>query len=317
LPRWTRDDIPVQSGRIVIITGGNSGLGLQTALALARKGARVLATSRSMERAREVAGQIAGAAGNGTVDFEQLDLADLASVRAFAGRVLERSEGVDVLINNAGVMAIPARRTTPDGFELQLGTNYLGHFALTGLLVPALLTRPGARVVTLTGGAYGTARIRFDDLQAERKYNPWRAYAQSKLANVLFMLELDRRARARSLDLTSVAAHPGLAKTNLQHAGPTLGRKSMQTAGARLTRFMYQPAEQGALTTLYGATSPDVAGGGLYQPDGFLHLRGYPMRARLAKRALDEDVARRLWELSEQLTGVQFTLDKDGAAGRP
>jgi len=316
VPTWTRDDIPDQSGRVIVVTGGNSGLGLETAIALARKGARVIATSRSMERAREASKRIATEVGNGMVDFEQLDLADLASVRAFAGRVLERGEGVDVLINNAGVMAVPDRHTTADGFELQLGTNYLGHFALTALLLHALLARPGARVVTMTGGAYGTARIRFDDLQAERKYNPWSAYAQSKLASVLFMLELDRRARNESLDLVSVAAHPGLAKTNLQYAGPTVGRKSMQTAGARLSRFLYQSAEQGALSSLYAATSPDVTGGSLYYPNGFLHLRGYPIQARLAKRALDEEVGRRLWEVSEQLTDSQFTPDEHGAAAR-
>jgi NAD(P)-dependent dehydrogenase (short-subunit alcohol dehydrogenase family) len=231
--RWTRDDIPDQSGRIIVLTGGNSGLGLETTLTLAGKGARVIATARSMDRAREVADRIAEGSASGTVEFEQLDLADLASVRTFAGRMLERGDGIDVLVNNAGVMAVPDRRLTADGFELQLGTNYLGHFALTGLLLPALLARPGARVVTMTGGAYGTAKIRFDDLQGERKYSAWGAYAQSKLASVLFMLELDRRARARPLDLVSVAAHPGLAKTNLQYAGPTLGRKSMQTACRR------------------------------------------------------------------------------------
>ena len=313
---WTQNDIPDQSGRLVVVTGGNSGLGLETVVALARKGARVLATARSTERAAEAAGEIARRADGASVEFDRLDLADLASVRAFAGRVLERGEGIDVLVNNAGVMGVPQRRTTADGFELQLGTNYLGHFALTALLMPALLARPAARVVTMTGGAYGTANIRFDDLQGEQKYNPWTAYAQSKLASVLFMLELDRRARARGLELVSVAAHPGLARTNLQYTGPTLGGKSMQTAGARLTRFLYQPADQGALSSLYAATSPDVTGGSLYQPDGFLHLRGHPRRAEIAKRALDADVARRLWEVSEELTGFELALDETDAAAR-
>ena len=251
---------------------------------------------------------MANEAPDGTVDFELLDLADLASVRAFAGRVIERGEGIDALVNNAGVMGFPERHTTADGFELQFGTNYLGHFALTALLLPALRARPGARVVTMTGGSYGSAKLDFDDLQNEKKYSPWRVYMQSKLASVLFMRELDRRARAASLDLVSVAAHPGLAKTNLQYAGPTLGGKSMKTAGARLTRGLYQPAAQGALSPLYAATSPDVTSGSLYLPDGFLHVRGYPTRGEIRKRALDVDAAKRLWDVSQQLTGVEFAL---------
>jgi NAD(P)-dependent dehydrogenase (short-subunit alcohol dehydrogenase family) len=319
VPHWTRDDIPDQSGRIVLLTGGNSGLGLETALALASKGARVIATTRTMARAREVADRIAAESGSGTVEFELLDLADLASVRALAGRILERGEGVDVLVNNAGVMAAPQRRTTADGFELQLGTNHLGHFALTCLLLPALLVRPRARVVTVTSYDAGIGRIRFDDLQAERKYRPWDAYSASKLATMLFALELDRRARARSIGLVSVAAHPGVAKTNLQYAGPRLGRRTVQTAGVRAFRFLFQPAERGALPSLYAATSPDVSGGALYGPDGFSHLRGYPTRTRIPKRALDADVARRLWDVSEELTGVAFTLelDRHGASAVP
>lgn len=311
MPRWTRDDIPDQSGRIILLTGGNSGLGLEAALGLARKGARVIATTRSMERAREVADRIAAESGEGTVEFEQLDLADLASVRALADRILERGQGVDVLVNNAGIMAVPDRRTTADGFELQLGTNYLGHFALTGLLLPTLLARPGARVVSITSYDAAFGKIRFDDLQWEAKYNPWSAYSQSKLATMLFALELDRRVRARSLDLVSVAAHPGLARTNLQYAGPTLGRKSMQTAGARATRFMYQPPEKGVLSALYAATAPDVTGGTLYGPGGRSHLRGDPKQAKPSKRALDEEAARRLWDVSEELTGVGFTAELD------
>jgi NAD(P)-dependent dehydrogenase (short-subunit alcohol dehydrogenase family) len=303
---WTQDDIPDQSGRTVVVTGASSGLGLEAALALARKGGRVIGTSRSEERGRAALSQIRDALPGATVEFEQLDVADLASVRAFAGRVLAEAGPIDVLLNNAGVMAVPERRTTVDGFELHFGTNHLGPFALTGLLLPALLARPGARVVMVTSNIYTRGKIAFDDLQAKKKYRIWDAYGQSKLANVLFTHELNRRARDRNLDLVSVAAHPGIAKTNLQYAGPALGKRSVASAMSRLLRRFGQPAEQGALPLLHAATAPDIEGGTLYGPDGRGQVRGYPKQVSMAARALDDDVASRLWAVSEELTGVTF-----------
>jgi NAD(P)-dependent dehydrogenase (short-subunit alcohol dehydrogenase family) len=305
MPQWTQDDVPDQSGRTALITGANSGLGLQAALALARKGARVIGTSRSVERGQAALSRIRDEAPAATVQFEQLDVADLASVRTFAGRLREDIDRIDVLINNAGVMAVPERRTTADGFELHLGTNHLGAFALTGLLLP-LLVEPGTRVVAVTSAYYSRSKIFFDDLQAQKKYTVWPFYGQSKLANVLFMRELDRRARAAQLGLVSVAAHPGVAKTNLQYAGPALGTWSMAGMMSRLMRRFGQPAEQGVLPVLYAATASDVDSGSLYGPDGRGQVRGYPKLVPLAPAGLDEDAAARLWDVSEELTGVTF-----------
>ena len=210
-------------------------------------------------------------------------------------------------MNSAGVMGVPQRLTTKDGFELQFGTNHLGHFALTGLLLPGLLKRPGARVVTVSSLAHEQGRIHFGDLQGEQSYGPWTAYSQSKLANLLFALELDRRARTRGLDLLSVAVHPGVSATNLQIAGPRLGHQGLRTR-CRLffVRRIGQSAARGASPSLYAATAPEVVGGGFYGPDGPGQLRGNPTRVLPASGALDEQIARRLWEVSERLTGIRF-----------
>ena len=303
---WTHDDMPDQSGRTTVVTGANSGLGLEAALALARKGARVIGTSRSSERGDAARTRVRDLVPRAEVEFEQLDVADLASVRAFAERLRTRVDRIDVLINNAGVMAIPERRTTADGFELHFGTNHLGAFALTGLLFP-LLAHSGARVVMITSNYYTRSKIRFDDLQAEKKYRVWPAYGQSKLANVLFMRELDRRSRAAGVGLVSVAAHPGIAQTNLQFAGPSLGKWSVAGLMSRLLRRIGQSAEQGVLPVLYAATAPGVEGGRLFGPDGRGQVRGYPKQLAIAPSALDDDAARRLWAVSEELTGVTFS----------
>lgn len=315
MPRWTQADIPDQSGRTAVVTGANSGLGLVAATALARKGARVIGTSRKSERGERALAQIRAEVPDANVEFEQLDVADLASVRAFADRLRARLGRVDVLINNAGVMAIPERRTTADGFELHLGTNHLGAFALTGLLLP-LLAHPGARVVLVTSAYYSRSKIRFDDLQAEERYRVWPAYGQSKLANVLFMRELDRRSRAAGSGLVSVAAHPGVAQTNLQFAGPSLGRWSVAGMMSRLMRRIGQPAEQGVLPVLYAGTAAGVEGGNLYGPDGRGQVKGYPKLLAIAPAALDDDVARRLWSVSEQLTGVSFDPSDSSSPAR-
>jgi NAD(P)-dependent dehydrogenase (short-subunit alcohol dehydrogenase family) len=297
--KWTAADIPDQSGRVAVVTGANSGLGLSTARELARAGADVVMAVRNVAKGEQAMAEISGDA-----RLEQLDLASLDNVRAFAERF--SGERIDMLINNAGVMA-PPRRTTVDGFESQFGTNHLGHFALTGLLLPKLLAAPDPRVVTLSSGAHRMGTIHFDDLQGERRYNNWLWYGQSKLANLMFALELNRRASAAGSELVSVAAHPGYAATNLQSAGPaTWYEKGIM---AVTNRLVAQSGDMGALPTLYAATVPGLAGGSFVGPDGFLEQRGYPHLVTGKKSAYDEDVARRLWEVSEELTGVRYSFD--------
>jgi NAD(P)-dependent dehydrogenase (short-subunit alcohol dehydrogenase family) len=301
--KWTTDRIPDQSGRTAVVTGANSGLGLITARELARAGADVVLACRNVEKGASAKSEIEAAAPNATVELEDLDLGSLESVRAFAERFRRGGAGLDLLVNNAGVMA-PPRRETADGFELQIGTNHLGHFALTGLLIGAMEDREDARVVTLTSGAHRMGHIAFDDLQAERGYRRWRAYGQSKLANLLFALELDRRLRAAGSKVKSLAAHPGYAATNLQSAAaPLVDRVVMVVTNAVLA----QSAERGALPQLYAATQPGLEGGAFVGPDGFQEQRGHPQLVRPHNReAYDEDIARRLWELSEELTGVSW-----------
>ena len=240
------------------------------------------------------------------VRLDRLDLADLASVRTFAADFSAEHDGLDILLNNAGVMAIP-RRETADGFEMQFGTNHLGHFALTGLLLDSLLARPGARVVTVSSEAARIGRIRFDDLQGSRRYGKWTAYGQAKLSNQLFALELDRRATDRGVDLVSVAAHPGYAATNLQAVGPRMSGSSIMERINDLGNLVFaQPAADGALPSLYGATAPGVRGGQYFGPDRFFGMRGHPKPASFVPAARDPDTARRLWEVSEKLTGIRF-----------
>jgi NAD(P)-dependent dehydrogenase (short-subunit alcohol dehydrogenase family) len=305
--KWTAEQIPDQAGRVAIVTGANSGLGLVTARELARAGAHVVLACRDTEKGESVAREI----GVPTEQVEKLDLGSLESVKAFAKRYRASHQGLDLLINNAGVMA-PPRRETADGFELQLGTNHLGHFALTGLLIPAMQGRADARVVTVSSGAHRTGHIAFDDLQGERSYNRWRAYGQSKLANLLFALELDRRLRAAGSSVRSLCAHPGYAATNLQSAAaPTLDRLVMKLTNLVLA----QDVEMGALPLLYAATQPGLEGGAFVGPDGILEQRGHPKLVHAHNReASDEEIARRLWEVSEELTGVRFELGAPAAA---
>jgi NAD(P)-dependent dehydrogenase (short-subunit alcohol dehydrogenase family) len=302
--QWTAQDIPDQAGRTVVITGANSGIGLIAARELARHGARVVLAVRDEERGRRAAATIDGAA-----EVRRLDLAELASVHAFA----EGWSGkLDVLINNAGVMAVPKSRTK-DGFELQIGTNHLGHFALTNLLLPHVTDR----VVTVSSGAHRMGRIQLDDLNWERhRYWRWRAYGQAKLANLLFTSELQRRLAAAGSAIRAVAAHPGYAATNLQsHTGSRLQNGAMAIGN----RLFAQSGEMGALPTLYAATQ-DIAGNSFAGPDGPGEQRGHPTLVGRSKAALDEQTARELWELSERLTGVSFPLmsaRSTPAAGAP
>jgi len=306
---WTADGIPGQSGRTVLVTGGNSGLGYQTVLPLARKGARVLLGARDRARGTAALERLGAEAPGSRAELAQFDLADLASVERFAAGFLAGGEGLDLLINNAGVMAIPHRETTAQGYERQFGTNHLGHFALTGRLLPALAGRPGSRVVTVSSNQHKRAAgIDFGDLQGEHGYRPWGAYAQSKLANAMFVLELGRRLRAAGLDTVSAGAHPGFAHTNLQITGPRSGGVSLTARGMGLaTRLLAQPARDGALPTLYAATAAGVHGGDYFGPDGPGEMRGHhPKRVRFSAAAHDQAAAARLWAVSEELTGVTF-----------
>ncbi len=305
---WTAADMPDQHGRVAIVTGANSGLGFVTARELARAGARVLVASRSADKGESAAARIVSAVPGSAVEAAILDLADLESVREFAAAGPDR---LDLLINNAGVMAAP-RRVTRDGFESQFATNHLGHFALTGLLLGRLLAAPAPRVVTVSSTMHRGGAIDFDDLQSERKYSRWGAYSQSKLANLMFCFELQRRAVEAGTALLSMAAHPGYAATNLQAAGTDrFYERWFMAIGNRL---FAQSAEMGALPTLYAATYPDLPGGTYVGPGGRSEQRGYPKVVSAAGKAYDEQAWRRLWEVSEALTGVHYEFDSHPAA---
>jgi len=290
--KWTAQDLPNLEDRTYVVTGANSGLGLATARALGRAGARVVLAVRDVAKGESAAASIEGRA-----EVRHLDLADLASIEAFADGW---DEGLDVLVNNAGVMAVPERRTQ-DGFELQIGTNHLGHFALTNRLLP----RIGDRVITVSSGMHRVGSIRLDDLNWERGgYRRWRAYNQSKLANLLFVSELQRRLDAVGSSVHSLAAHPGYAATNLQSHSESRANATFLAIGNRL---IGQSEDMGALPTLYAATR-DLPGDSYVGPDGFQELRGYPTLVGRSRAARDAETARRLWDLSEQLTGVSFPL---------
>jgi NAD(P)-dependent dehydrogenase (short-subunit alcohol dehydrogenase family) len=303
-PDWTASDIPDLHGRRALVTGVTGDLGRETARELARAGAQVVLAARDETRLAEVARVLAGDLPEARLDTVRVDLADLSSVRQAAESVLKRTETLDILVNNAGVMATPPRRTA-DGFELQLGTNHFGHFALTGLLMPALGT---ARVVTVSSQMHRAAlRAPLGDPREHGRYQKWVAYGESKLANLLFMRELDRRARAAGLSLTSVAAHPGYASTHLQTSGPQLGGKSLSSrVMATATPVLGQPPEMGALPSLYAATYPGLPGGTYVGPSRWMEMRGTPKVVTMSRAARDEKAAARLWELSEEATGVTF-----------
>src|SRR4051794_22576939 len=303
---WSTADIPSQQGRVAVVTGTNSGLGFVTARELARAGATVLMTSRDPARGADAEQRLRTAVPGADVRLESLDLASMGSIRAFAGRVSAAYDGVDVLVNNAGVMAIP-RATTADGFEMQLGTNHLGHFALTGLLLPTLLKRPGSRVVTVSSAAHKVGTINFDDLLGHKSYFSWRAYAQSKLANLLFAYELQRRLAASKATTISIAAHPGYASTNLQAVGPQQSGNKVMGLLMNLGNVAFgQSADDGALPQLYAATAPDVEGGAFYGPSRMMETRGAPKRVNSTSRSKDLSLAARLWSVSEDLTDIRY-----------
>jgi len=303
--KWTTERIPSQAGKTALITGANSGIGYQTALELARHGAHVLLGCRNEAKGQAALERLRREAPGASAEVVQLDMASLASIRAFAAAFPGRGIALDLLINNAGVMALPKRELTEDGFERQFGTNHLGHFALTGLLLPALLAAPAPRVVTVASLAHRTGKIEFDNLQRERGYEGWDAYNASKLANILFAKELDRRARAAHSRLLSVAVHPGVSTTSIFENGP--GTTNLKAIMVKLLApVLMQNDEAGALPTLYAATSPAAHGGEYIGPDGFGELKGSPVVVQPRPQALDVAVGERLWAVSEELTGVHY-----------
>jgi NAD(P)-dependent dehydrogenase (short-subunit alcohol dehydrogenase family) len=303
---WTAADLPDLTGKVFVVTGGNSGLGLETARELARKGGHVVIACRDTGKAAAALDDLRASAPKVSAEAMRLDLASLASVRAFADAFRGGHTRLDALCNNAGVMALPYRKTA-DGFEMQLGTNHLGHFALTGCLLDVLRATPGARVVNVSSTMHRIGRMRFDDLQSERSYAKWPAYGQSKLANLLFTYELARRAEKATLNLTSVAAHPGYAATNLQTAGPRMeGAALMERLSLLGNRLFAQTAAMGALPTIYAAAAPGVRGGDYYGPSSVGEMWGSPKQVRSSGRSRDLEAAARLWRVSEELTGVSF-----------
>ena len=295
-------EIPSQFGRTAVVTGATGGLGYETALALAKAGSEVILTGRDDQKGQSAIEKISREVTGAKVNYEHLDLASLASVAEFSQRMHVR-QSLDLLINNAGVMALPRRQTTADGFEMQFGTNHLGHFALTARLMPLLRRTSGPKVVSVSSLAHRTGFIDFDDLQSARVYSPWKAYGQSKLACLMFALELQRRSDAAGWDLISNAAHPGFARTNLFASGPG-GLISLATDFA--APLFGHSAADGARPILFAATSLEAKPGGYYGPGGFSELRGAPARALIMPQARDASAAARLWDVSGKLTGTSF-----------
>ncbi len=306
MERWTAGNMPSLTGKTVIVTGGNGGLGYEAALRFAQKGAQVVIACRDQAKGKAALERIRASASDAQVEAMPLDLAQLASIRAFVDSFLERPGRVDILCNNAGVMALPYRKTA-DGFEMQIGTNHLGHFALTSLLLGCLLEAPEPRIVTVSSQFHRAGKIAFDDLHSERRYRKWGAYAQSKLANLLFTYELQRRlAQAESL-AKAVACHPGYASTDLQMAGPRMeGSSIMERLSLASNKIFAQSPASGALPTLYAATSSDVRSGDYIGPDGFGEMSGSPKKTRSSARSYDQAMAKKLWSVSEELTGENF-----------
>lgn len=303
---WTSEDAPDQAGKLVVITGANSGLGLESTRMLAAKGATVVMACRNVEKGAQAAASVRARVPTAQLEVMALDLGSLENIEAFATALAAKHPRVDVLMNNAGVM-VPPYTKTADGFELQLGTNHLGHFALTARVLPLLEAAPSPRVVNTSSNAHKFGRIRFDDLQSEKGYSKWPAYGQSKLANLLFTYELERRLRRSGKKTLSVAAHPGYAATNLQTAGAKLEGSSLGEAFMKVgNALLAQSAERGALPQVYAAVHPDVQGGQYFGPDGLLEMAGFPRVVQSNAASRDEAVAQRLWQVSEQLTRVAF-----------
>ncbi|KQT57115.1 short-chain dehydrogenase [Methylobacterium sp. Leaf456] len=304
---WTSADIPPQAGRVALVTGASSGIGYETALALAGAGARVLLAVRDPAKGARVAAAIVRIHPGADLTVREIDTARLASVRACAEALRDDGETIDLLVLNAGIAAVPTREESVDGFERQLATNYLGHFALTGLLLPALGLSPETRIVAVASLAHRSGTIRFDDPHWREGYGPQKAYRQTKLAMLMFALEMERRLRRAGRPERALAAHPGLALTDVFRRGDRAGT-IQRMAGRVLFSLVGQPAARGALPTLYAATAPEARGGGYYGPDGLWEARGAPKPARILPHASDETDAARLWAMSEAMTGMRFEL---------
>lgn len=311
---WSSEQIPDQSGRLAVVTGANSGIGLVTARDLAGKGAKVIVacrdTSKGEKAVEKMRHKLGAGGGDADLEIRAIDLADLGSVREFAaGMIADHPDGIDLLVNNAGVMA-PPRQETAEGYELQFGTNHLGHFALTGLLFDELKKKPDSRVVTVSSNAHKMGKMNFDDLQSKQRYMRWSAYGQSKLANLIFAIDLQKRIDEAGLQMKSMAAHPGLSATNLWSAGT--GRaggiiSAISTPIMTVSNNLFaQDAEHGALPTLYAATVPDLAGGSYIGPDGIGEMRGSPTIVAPRRVAHNTEFADKLWEKSVELTGVEY-----------
>lgn len=304
MKNWTASNIPQMNGGLAVITGSTEGIGFEDALALSSAGWNVIMMGRNPQKGAESIARILQMNPKAKVSFEKIDLADLSSIKAFVSRMISRAEAINLLINNAGVMTPPKRLETADGFELQFGTNHLGHFALTAQLLPLLRQSPGARVVTVSSIANREGVINFDDLQSTASYVPQKAYSQAKLANLMFALELQRQSEKHGWGIRSIASHPGVSRTNLLITGA--GRWSASGMARTFLPFLFQPSAQGALPTLYAATSPEARGGLYYGPNKMSEIRGFPAIAKIPAQAEDVNVSLKLWEISQRLANVKF-----------
>lgn len=308
---WSEADIPDLSGRRILVTGGASGIGLEAARALAEHGAEILIADRNEIAGRAALGRIREGKPDARVQFRALDLGSLAAVSAFATEVLEEGRSIDVLINNAGIQPIAERRVSADGFELAFGIGHLGHFALTARLMPLLRASPDARIVTVSSLVHGNGRFDWDDLQMEKGYEPQRAYSQTKLANLLFARELQRRLDANGVPIRSIAVHPGVARTSIGKNRKELGAfrfgdHVVTTVLSLVMPVLGQPAAAGALPTMFAASAPEAQGGGFYGPNGFGGMKGAPVAVAIKPAGQDLEAARRLWSVSEKLTGITW-----------
>ncbi len=309
MAKWTFDDIPDQTGKYVVVTGANSGLGFETAKAMADKGATVVMACRNEDKAAEAASLIRDTVPNAPLEVRKLDLSDLDSVKHFADEMLVQDKPIDILFNNAGVMAMPEMRTA-QGFEMQIGTNHLGHFALAARLFPLVKKAEAGRVIAVASQAHRIGKINLDDLNWQsRSYSRWAAYGQAKLANLMFSKELAKRLAAQNSKVISAAAHPGYASTNLQSAASKVENSKFGEWFFELGNSLFgQSQAKGALPSLRAATDPSVQGGDYYGPHGFMERAGYPVKVGSTTIAQDQDMWAKLWDLSEELTGVKFDL---------
>ena len=308
MDKWTFKDIPSGDGKVAIVTGANSGLGYYTAMGLAENGCEVIMACRDLEKGEKAKAALLKKNPGSNLKLMQLDLSDLASVKDFADAFTTQYKKLDLLVNNAGIMAIPYRKTI-DGFEMQFGVNHLGHFALTGLLFEILKSTGGSRIVNVSSNAHKIGKMRFQDINWDKGYKRWKAYGMSKLANILFTFELAERVTAKEIDMKVLVAHPGYADSSLIEKGPEMnGRNFLVKAGRLANRLVAQSTEMGSLPILYAATAPEAEHRAYYGPRGFAGMRGYPERTYPNRKKVSKDLQQELWQVSEQMTGVKFPV---------